>query len=363
MVLAPLALLLAACGGNAAPASSAPAAASTAAAPASAKPAAASSAVSAKPAASGKPAASASAAAKPAASGGGALKTMKFAVPTKGAAFAYLYVAQDLGFFQQHGIDAQIAVVPPANAVTALQSGDLDFATTVGSTIRAALRGLPVRVVLIASNHPDFMILGQKNVTSLDQLKGKAIGVDAPQTTSNVMLLDLLKRKGFKTTDYQTLTATNDQARMALLTSGSVVATVVEASTGVKFEKDYPVLANVTDFTEEPFAGLGASQSAIKSKHDFLLPGLQATLEAVAVMRTQKDKVIPILTKEFDLSSDEANKIMDILGPSLTTDGRPSQQANDFEFSNDQQALELKSKPTADQVYDFSLLDEASKKS
>jgi NitT/TauT family transport system substrate-binding protein len=354
LVLASLALLLAACGGSAAPTSLAPASASAAPAPASAKPAAS---------APASAAASASAEAKPAASGGGSLKTMKFAVPTKGAAFAYLYVAQDLGFFQQHGIDAQIAVVPPSNAVTALQSGDLDFATTVGSTIRAALRGLPVRVVLIASNHPDFMILGQKNVTSLDQLKGKAVGVDAPQTTSNVMLLDLLKRKGFKPTEYQTLTATNDQARMALLTSGSVVATVVEASTGVKFEKDYPVLANVSDFAEEPFAGLGASQSAIKSKHDFLLPGLQATLEGVAAMRTQKDKVIPVLTKEFDLSGDEANKIMDILGPSLTTDGRPSQPANDFEFSNDQQALELKSKPTADQVYDFTLLDEASKKS
>ncbi|HLY66449.1 MAG TPA: ABC transporter substrate-binding protein, partial [Chloroflexota bacterium] len=293
------------------------------------------------------------------ASASGPLKQIKLAVPTKGSAFGYLYLAQDLGYFQKHGLEAQISIIPPANAVTALQSGDLDYATTVGSTIRAALRGLPVRVVMIGSNHPDFMLLGAKGLTSLDQIKGKNIGVDAPQTTSNVMLVDLLKRKGFQTSDYKTVTATVDEARIALLTSGTVAATVVELSTGVTFVKQgYPVLANITDLAEEPFVGLGASQASIKSKHDLLLAGLQAALEGVNTMRTQKDVAVPLLAKEFDLGADDAGQVFDLLQPSWAPNGRPTQAATDFELSNDKTALELPNTPTPDQVYDFSMLDE-----
>src|SRR5947209_2255907 len=121
--------ILAACGGGAAPAT--PQAGSPAA---SAKPA---SAAASAASASAKPAASA--AAKPSAASqaaeAGQLRSIKMAVPTKGSAFSYLYLARDLGFFRKHGLDAQINVITPANAVTALQSGDLDFASTVGSTI------------------------------------------------------------------------------------------------------------------------------------------------------------------------------------------------------------------------------------
>jgi NitT/TauT family transport system substrate-binding protein len=355
---------LTACGGQAAPpAPSTPApASSTAAKPAASTPASAAASAAAKPAvsASAKPAVAPSGAVS--SSPAGALKTMKIAVPTKGSAFSYLYVAQDLGFFKNHGIDAQIAVIPPSNAVAALE-GDLDYTATVGSTIRAALRGLPVRVTMVGSNRPDFVVLGAKGLTSIDQLKGKVIGVDAPQTTSNVMLTELLKKKGFQTSDYKTLTATNDEARMAQLTSNQVSASIVEVSTAVLFQKQgYPTLATVNEFPEEPFVGLGAAQSSLQKKRDLLGPGMQAVLEGVDAMRTQKDKVTPVLVKEFGLSADDAGSIYDGLKPAWTTDGKPSQAATDFELTNDQQAMELKQKPTPEQVYDFSLLDSLSKR-
>ena len=340
ILLAGLALVLSACGSAAVPAS----------APASAKPSVAAPA-------GAKPSAATSAASQPA----GALKAMKIAVPTKGSAFAYLYAASDLGFFKNHGIDAQIAVIPPSNAVAALES-DLDYTATVGSTIRAALRGLPVRVTMVGSNRPDFVVLGAKGLTALDQLRGKTLGVDAPQTTSNVMLTELLKRKGFQPGDYKMLTANNDQARMAQLTSGQVAASIVELSTAVLFEKQgYPRLANVTDFPEEPFVGLGAAQSALQKKHDLLAAGLQAALEGVDAMRTQKSKVLPVLTKEFGLSAAAAGPIYDGLQPAWTVDGKPSAAATQFELTNDQQAMNLKQTPTPAQVYDFSLLDSLAK--
>ncbi|HEX6511422.1 MAG TPA: ABC transporter substrate-binding protein [Chloroflexota bacterium] len=304
------------------------------------------------------PKASASAAVSAPAAG---LKTIKLAVPTKGSAFSYLYVAADLGYFKNHGLEAQIAVVPPSNAVAALE-GDLDYTATVGSTIRAALRGLPVRVMMVGSNRPDFVVVGAKGITSIDQLRGKVLGVDAPQTTSYVMLTELLKRKGLQTGDYKTLTATNDEARLAQLTSGQVAASIMEFSTALLAQKQgYANLAAITDFPEEPSVGLGAAQSAMQKKRDLLAAGMQAALEGVEAMRTKKDQVVPVMAKEFALSSDDAGQVYDGLRPAWTTDGKPSQAATDFELANDEQAMELKPKPTPDQVYDFALLDSLKK--
>lgn len=283
---------------------------------------------------------------------------MKLAVPTKGSAFTYLYLAKDLGIFNKYGINAEIAVVPPSNAVTALTSGDLDYAATVGSTIRAALRGLPVRVVDVASNRPDFVIVAAKDLTSVDQLRGKTIGVDAPQTTTFVMLTEVMKRKGLAG-QYTPLTAPNDEARMALVVNGNAAAAIVELSSAVTFEKQgYHRLVSIEDFPENPFVGLGASQAALEKKRDLLRPGLQAVLESVEVMRSQKDRAVPVMMKEFNLSSEDAGAIFDGLKPTWTGDGRPSAAATEFELSNDQQVMELKSPPKPEQVYDFSLLDE-----
>lgn len=150
---------------------------------------------------------------------------------------------------------------------------------------------------------------------------------------------------------------------MALLTNGTVPATVVELSTGVTFQKQgYPVLATISDMPEAPFVGLGASQATMKSKQDLLLAGLQAALEGVDAMRNQKAAVLPFMTKEFSLSPDDASAVFDSLQPSWSADGRPTQAATDFELANDKVAMELKDNPTPDQVYDFSMLDGLGKK-
>ncbi|MFI5267347.1 MAG: ABC transporter substrate-binding protein [Chloroflexota bacterium] len=289
---------------------------------------------------------------------------MKIATPIVGSAFDYLYAARDLGLFKSHGIDPQILAMPPANAVAALQAGDLDYAATTGSIIRSTLKGLPERVVQVAANRPNFTVLGAKGVTSLDQLRGKVVAVDAPGSTSFVMLTELLKRKGLQAGDYKTVAANSDQARGLLVQNGQAAACILDVANGVKLEADgYPVLAKVADFPDEPFSGLGASTSALQKNRDFMKAGLQASLEGVDAMRNRKADVVPIMTKTLNITDQQASGVFDAMKDSWTADGKPSQAATDFELTNDQQALELKTKPTPEQVYDFSLLDELAKKS
>src|SRR5690242_1078828 len=107
------ALLLAGCGGSAAPASSAPASSAAAARPASSASAAT------------KPAASASASAA-----AGALTKVKFATGGNppDPAFITAYIARDAGIFKKNGLDVDVQSVQGDQLVTAaLVSGDVQF--------------------------------------------------------------------------------------------------------------------------------------------------------------------------------------------------------------------------------------------
>jgi len=329
-----VALVLAACAGGAAPST----------ASALSAPAKAASSPSAQPSSSGQ------------------LKTVKIAIPIVGSSFTYLFAARDLGFFRNHGLEPQIVAIAPANAVAALQSGDLDYAAVVGSIIRSALKGVPERVVSIAANRPNFGIVGAKGLTSLDQLQGKIVAVDNPGSTSFVMLTELMKVKGLAG-KYQTVHANSDETRLLLVTNGQAQGAILDTSNALRMQHEgFALLARPIDFPEAPFSGMGAAQSSLQKNRDFMKAGLQAALEGVDAMRTRKAEVVPIMVKELNLTAEQASEVYDQLRDGWTTNGRPTQGAVDFELKNDFETLELKEMPKPDQVFDFSLLDELGKK-
>lgn len=56
-------------------------------------------------------------------------------------------VAQHRGFFRDEGLDADIIVMGAGPSIAALTNGDIDYTLLTGTVIRAAIRGLPVRLV------------------------------------------------------------------------------------------------------------------------------------------------------------------------------------------------------------------------
>jgi ABC-type nitrate/sulfonate/bicarbonate transport system substrate-binding protein len=146
---------------------------------------------------------------------------------------------------------------------------------------------------------------------------------------------------------------------MASLANGAASAAIVNVSVALPFTKQgYPIIGRTTDLPDAPSSGLGAAQSALKDKRELLKSALQASLESFDAFRTQKDKVVPVLAKEFDLPAEDATLVFDTLTPNYSKDGRPSAAAQQFELESGQQALELKDPIKPERIYDFSLLSE-----
>jgi ABC-type nitrate/sulfonate/bicarbonate transport system substrate-binding protein len=266
-----------------------------------------------------------------------------------------------LGIFEHYGFDARVLVLEPRAAIAALLAGELDLYTAIGSTARAALRGVPVRVGLVALNRSDFMLVANKDIRSIEEIRGKIVGGYTPQGTVNVVLGEMLRRKGLRPDEYKVINS--GTARAAALMSGNVPVTLVNSVETVKLVKQgFHVLARAADELELPQSGLGMSVASIQSRREFLRPAVQAVLEAIRVIATSKEKTVPVLMKQLSLNHEEAGYVYDAIRNGWALDGKPTPGAMKLEFELDQRDMGLKELPRAEQVYDFSFLDEIANK-
>jgi len=74
-------------------------------------------------------------------------ETVRIAIASYSLAFLVPFVAKDRGLYAKHGIEAEIIQVRPNVAMAALLSGDIDYVELIGSIIRSAGRGAPVRAI------------------------------------------------------------------------------------------------------------------------------------------------------------------------------------------------------------------------
>lgn len=289
------------------------------------------------------------------------LRPLRIALPSNTIAATHFYVGRSLGVFESHGFDPQILVLEPRAALAALMTGDLDFYTATGTTTRAALRAVPVRVIMVGLNRPDHVLVAAKEITSIDQLRGKVLGGYTAQATVNTVLIELLRKRGLKPDEYKILNV--GTARLGALISGNVPAAVLNGLETAKAVKlGFRPLARAADEIELATGGLGASIASIQSKKEMFRSVAQAVLESIRISATQKERVLPVLMKQFALSQEDATLIQDIVHKGWALDGRPTAGSMKFEFDLAQREMGLKEPPKPEQVYDFSILDELSKK-
>ena len=289
------------------------------------------------------------------------LRPLRIALPSHSVSSSPVYIAKSLGIFERHGFDAQILVLEPRAALAALVTGDLDFYTAAGTTGRAALRGVPVRVVMVAMNRSDQCIVAAKELTSVEQLRGKTLGGYTAQASANIVLTEMLRRKGLRPEDYTILNIGTNRA--AALISGKIPAAVLTAVEAARLTRQgFHVLARASDDIELSSGGLGTAMTSLQNKRDVMRSAVQAALEGLHIVATQREQVVPVYMKQFALNTEEAGYLYDHVAGSWSADGRPSINANKLDFALTQRDMGLKEPPKLEQIYDFSLLDEIAKR-
>jgi len=190
---------------------------------------------------------------------------------------------------------------------------------------------VPVRVIMVGLNRPDHVLVASKEITSIEQLRGKVLGGYTAQATVNTILIELLRRRGLKPDEYKILNV--GTARLAALTAGNVPAAVLNGLETVKaVRQGFRPLARAADEIELATGGLGTAMTSLQSKRDMFRSVVQAVLESIRISATQKERVLPVLMKQFGIPQEDANLILDMVHKGWALDGRPTPGSQKFEF-------------------------------
>jgi len=106
-------------------------------------------------------------------------------------------VAMTKGFFKDQGLTLEpIFVRGGPIAITALVSGNVDYASVGGAQapIRSNARGLDLQIISSMSNYTNYTLLGSKDTRTVEELRGKIIGVTGAGAFSDFAIRIYLKR-------------------------------------------------------------------------------------------------------------------------------------------------------------------------
>jgi len=163
----------------------------------------------------------------------GKLEKSKVSIAVGGkAAFYYLplTIAERLNYFKEEGLDVEISDFDGGSkALQAVVGGSADVVSGAWeNTIDQQPKGLQLQGFLLQGRYPMICVALAKakaaNYKSPKDLKGMKIGVSAPGSSTNRMVLHLLAKDGLKGDDVSIIGVGTSAGVIAALTSGQVDA-------------------------------------------------------------------------------------------------------------------------------------------
>jgi NitT/TauT family transport system substrate-binding protein len=181
-------------------------------------------------------------------------ETLKLAVPQRGSwGTSYTDLGIRQGFFKAAGLDIEITYTEGgASNEQAVISGSVDIAVGTGflGILAAYVKGAPVRIVSPeATGAPDIFwyVKADSPIKSMKDLHGKSVGFSNPGSSSNLVLLTLLKEAGVS--DAKTVPVGAAPNGLPQVMTGQIDASWSTPPTGLKElqDKEIRIIAHAND--------------------------------------------------------------------------------------------------------------------
>jgi NitT/TauT family transport system substrate-binding protein len=218
-----------------------------------------------------------------------------------------LWIAKDAGLFDKYGLQVNLIVIAAGNAaIGALAGGDVEILGAPGTTTMvSAAKGLPV--VIIGTFGPAaWKLAAHPSVKSIQELRGKVVGISRPGTTIEFATRRALSKLGFTPgKDVQVLATglAESNKRVMIMHQGKIDATLVSPDNLFEAEQKGFKLSILADLKE---LGIYTTASDLSAKRDFLKNQRQrarafmmAYCEAIWLGKTNKNVALASFRKQM----------------------------------------------------------------
>ena len=288
---------------------------------------------------------------------------VRIAVATSSLAFLVPFVSKDRGLYAKHGTEVEIIQMRPNVAMAALISGDIDYVELIGSIIRGAAKGLPVRAISTGIKAPFFSFVAQNKYKSMKDLKGAVIGMTSIGGTNHVSTRITLRQFGLDPEKDVKLLAIGDEKLMYdAFKIGRVDAIVVAPPFSVQLKREgFPLLAHTAEYVTIPFSGLGTTIERIKSNRAQIKRLLKAEIEALRYIQGNAAGTTEVIRKRFNMDEKLARESYDVVVNAFSRDGRVPLAGVDILLQIEKDAKQIPPTVTPQMVVEQSLVEEALK--
>ena len=278
--------------------------------------------------------------------------------PSRSLTWFPAFLARDQGFYRAEGLEVDFVVMKPQVALQAVVTGDAGYTTTLGSTIRAAIRGLPVRVVMTICEKPLFALIASPKIKSVEDLKGKIVGISSFGASTDTMARAVLRRYDLTPgQDVKIIAVGGGTNRVAALQAGAIDAALMEAPYNVMLEREgYNKLLFVGDVFPSPIAGFGTTLERIGKQPQEIRSLVRATLRGIQYTKSHRDESVRLIMKWVSLDRALAEGSYDMAVKSWSDSGEPN--ANSMKSAMDEIKTEQKldSAPDPQRAFDWSFV-------
>lgn len=212
------------------------------------------------------------------------------AYPQASGVFTPLFVASEVGLFKKYGLNVTLQQLNPQLSVQAVVSGSADMSVAAGDLVNASLQGAKIKLVGSSVSQLVFQLWAAKEITAVQQLKGKTLAGTTPRSVLEIATREALKKQGLNfETDYKLIYMQSVPAVLTAISSGKASAGAMSAPTTLK-AKDAG-LNMLVDIAKANIPGLqlayGFTEKFIKENPNTVIAFLKGVAEGVA--RTKSD--------------------------------------------------------------------------
>ena len=272
-------------------------------------------------------------------------------------------IAEKKGFYTKYGLRSEHVVISLAIAINALGTGDLDYAISVAQGVSAALRGFPVKLVMMTQDKLDFFLMAKPEIRNVADLKGKIVGISYPGSTTHLVAESILRHFGLEPGRDVSLLPTGDNpARLAALESGRVIATIATPPYNIIAPtKGLKVLLWAREYVAIPQNAVIVTDSKIKQSPDQVKRFIKGTIDALQFIRRDKEEAIDIAAKWMQLDRPRVKAVLESVFPLYSTDGTMTDQSLQAALDVEVQRGKIEKKVALSEIADRTLLLEAQK--
>jgi ABC-type nitrate/sulfonate/bicarbonate transport system substrate-binding protein len=286
------------------------------------------------------------------------LEKVKIVYASRSLPFLSAFVAKEKNFYLKHGLEAELIQVAPRLAITALATNQVDYSLNIGSSMRAAMRGLPVRAVASSTIAPFFALVSREK--TVQDLRGKLLGVTDPGGTNYQVTKLILSHYGLvPLKDVQLLTIGEEKLLLDAMLAGRIAGAAISPPWPFEAERHgFKILVKASDIVQFPFVGPTAHLDKIKNQREQIKRVVRAEIEALRFIRERREESIEMIARLFKMDKEIAQKSYDFTASFFSKDARIQPDAVKRLIALEKEAGNIKEDVEVSQVADLSFVDE-----